>query len=279
MAIKRYKPITPTQRFKTVNKSDEITQSDNNPLKSLVVGARKSAGRNNYGRITSRRRGGGHKKLYRVIDYLRRDKIDIPAVVESIEYDPNRSANIALLCYKDGERRYIISPKGIKVGQKVYSSLERVELEVGNAAPLKSIPVGTTVHNIEMYPGRGAQLVRSAGSFATISGTDKDYVILKFPSGEVRKIHGDCFAVVGIVGNLEHNQVKIGKAGRNRWLGKRPKVRGVAMNPIDHPHGGGEGKTAAGRHPVSPWGKLTKGKKTRNVRKVSSRLILSRRKK
>ena len=277
MAIKRYKPVTPTQRFKTVNQSDELTTKQNLPEKSLVIGARKKAGRNNYGRITMRRKGGGHKKLYRIIDYLRRDKMDISSVVESIEYDPNRSANIALLCYKDGERRYIISPKGLKLGQEVISST-KVDLSPGNASFLKNLPVGTLVHNIEMQPGRGAQLVRSAGAFAIISGSDKEYIILKFPSGEVRKIHGECFAVVGIVGNIDHNLVKIGKAGRNRWLGKRPKVRGVAMNPIDHPHGGGEGKTAAGRHPVSPWGKLTKGKKTRNVRKVSSRLILSRRK-
>jgi large subunit ribosomal protein L2 len=221
-----------------------------------------------------RRRGGGHKRRYRIIDF-RRDKMNIPATVETIEYDPNRSANIARVCYADGARAYIIAPQGLQVGQKIISG-EKVEIEVGNAAPIGNLPIGANVHNIELTLGRGGQLARSAGSSAIITGRDGDYTIVKLPSGEARKIHSRCMATIGIVGNHEHELVSIGKAGRSRWLGRRPRVRGVAMNPIDHPLGGGEGKTSGGRHPVTPWGKPTRGKKTRNRRKPSERFILSR---
>ncbi len=275
MPVKKFKPTTPTQRFKTVITSD--VRSSDKPHKALAKGASKTAGRNNKGRITVRRRGGGHKRKLRTIDFAR-DKMGIEARVETIEYDPNRSSDIALVCYKDGERRYIIAPKGLQVGQTIVSA-EKVENEVGNAAPIGSLPVGAQVHNIEVQIGHGGQIARSAGSFATISGHDGDYTIIKLPSSEVRKIHKKCMATVGIVGNGEHEQVRLGKAGRSRWLGRRPKVRGVVMNPVDHPHGGGEGKTSGGRHPVTPWGKPTKGKKTRHLRKPSDRFILNRRKK
>lgn len=274
MAIKRYKPTTPTQRFKTVIHSEEITEKT--PYKALLKPRKLTAGRNNYGRITVRRRGGGHKKRYRIIDF-KRNKWNIPAKVEAIEYDPNRSANIARLLYADGERRYITAPAGLQVGSKIVAGdPDKIEMEVGNATFLGKIPIGTNVHNIELQIGTGAQLARSAGVYATISGHDGDYTIVKLPSGEVRKVHSRCLATIGIVGNHEHEQVTLGKAGRSRWLGRRPKVRGVAMNPVDHPHGGGEGRTSGGRHPVTPWGKPTKGKKTRNVRKVSEKFILSR---
>lgn len=273
MAVKKFKPTTPTLRFKTVVK--EAGLSKEGPHKALTSGASQSAGRNNYGRITIRRRGNGHKRKYRVIDF-RRNKFDIPAKVESVEYDPNRSANIALLLYKDGERRYIIAPQGLKVGSQVVSSTKTVEVEPGNAAPLSVLPIGANIHNIELQLGKGAQMARSAGTFATISGRDGNYTIIKLPSGEVRKVHNRCMATIGIVGNGEHEQTSIGKAGRSRWLGNRPKVRGVVMNPIDHPHGGGEGRTSGGRHPVTPWGKPTKGMKTRNKRKVSEKFIISR---
>ena len=280
MPIKKFKPTTPGQRFKSVLRSTEISQG-NSPHRRLTKGLMNKAGRNNAGRISVRRRGGGHKRLYRTIDF-KRDKWDIPAKVESIEYDPNRSANIALVCYKDGERRYIIAPQSLQVGQTILSVKEavskKIEVDPGNAAPLMVIPTGTDVHNIELQIGKGAQMARSAGSFATISGRDKDYTLLKLPSGEVRRVNNKCMAVIGTVGNAEHNLVSLGKAGRSRWLRKRPKVRGVAMNPIDHPHGGGEGKSSGGRHPVTPWGKPTKGKKTRKVRKISNRFILSSRK-
>jgi len=274
MAIKKFKPTTPTQRFKTVVRSANLSESG--PFKPLVSGTSDTAGRNNYGRITVRRRGGGHKKKYRAIDFLRNKK-GIVARVESIEYDPNRTAYIALVCYADGERRYIIAPEGLKVGQEVVSN-DQVENEPGNTAPIGNIPIGTNIHGIEMVLGRGAQIARSAGSFAIISGRDKGYTIIKLPSGEVRKINDRCIATIGIVSNGEHELLSIGKAGRNRWMGNRPKVRGVAMNPVDHPHGGGEGKTSGGRHPVSPWGKPTKGKKTRNKKKVGTNLIINRRK-
>ncbi|RME93832.1 MAG: 50S ribosomal protein L2 [Candidatus Hydrogenedentota bacterium] len=274
MAVKKFKPITPGLRFKTVIKSEEITTDK--PYKGLVTGKKSNAGRNNYGRITVRRRGGGHKRLYRIIDF-KRDKWNIPAKVEAIEYDPNRSANIARLLYADGDRRYIIAPLGIKVGQAIIAGdPDKIEMEVGNTTYLGKIPVGTNVHNIELQIGKGGALARSAGAYATISGHDGDYTIVKLPSGEVRKIHSNCKATIGVVGNLDHEKVSIGKAGRSRWLGRRPKVRGVAMNPVDHPHGGGEGKTSGGRHPVTPWGQPTKGKKTRNKRKVSEKFILSR---
>ncbi|MDH4200459.1 MAG: 50S ribosomal protein L2 [Spirochaetia bacterium] len=274
MAIKRFKPTTSTQRFKTVVRSADL--SETTPHKSLVSGTHDTAGRNNYGRITVRRRGGGHKRKYRTIDFMR-DKKNIPARVETLEYDPNRTSYIALLCYNDGERRYIIAPEGLKVGGTIIRN-DQVDNEPGNAAPIGNIPVGTSIHNIELVLGRGGQLARSAGSFAIISGRDKGYTIIKLPSGEVRKINDRCMATVGIVSNSEHELTSIGKAGRSRWMGLRPKVRGVVMNPVDHPHGGGEGKTSGGRHPVSPWGKPTKGKKTRNKRKTSSNFIINRRK-
>lgn len=275
MPIKRFRPKTPTLRYKTVLQSDEVTESQ--PHKPLLTYLKETAGRNNHGRITVRRRGGGHKRRYRIIDF-RRNKLNIPAVVETIEYDPNRSANIALVCYADGARSYIIAPKGLKVGQKIVSG-DKVEIEIGNAAPIGTLPIGANVHNIELTLGRGAQLARSAGAFAIISGRDGEYTIIKLPSGETRKVHSRCIATIGVVGNHEHELVSIGKAGRSRWLGKRPRVRGVAMNPVDHPLGGGEGKTSGGRHPVTPWGKPTRGKKTRNKRKTSERFIVSRKRK
>jgi len=272
MAIKRFNPNTPTLRYKTVLKSSEVTATE--PYKPLLTYLKETAGRNNYGRITVRRRGGGHKRRYRIVDF-RRNKMNVPATVETIEYDPNRSANIALVCYADGARAYIIAPQGLQVGQKIVSG-EKVEIEVGNAAPIGTLPIGANVHNIELTLGRGGQLARSAGSFAVITGRDGEYTIVKLPSGEARKIHSRCMATIGIVGNHEHELVSIGKAGRSRWLGRRPRVRGVAMNPVDHPLGGGEGKTSGGRHPVTPWGKPTRGKKTRNKRKNSERFIVSR---
>ncbi|HRP68032.1 MAG TPA: 50S ribosomal protein L2 [Turneriella sp.] len=272
MPIKKFKPNTPTQRYKSVLKSSEVTEST--PHKALLTFKKESAGRNNQGRITSRRRGGGHKRRYRVIDF-RRNKFNIPATVETVEYDPNRSANIALICYADGARSYIIAPQGLKIGQKIISA-PKVEIEVGNAAPLSSLPIGAHIHNIELTLGRGGQLARSAGTFAIISGRDGDYTIIKLPSGETRKVHNRCIATLGVVGNHEHELVSLGKAGRSRWLGLRPRVRGVAMNPVDHPLGGGEGKTSGGRHPVSPWGQPTRGYKTRNKRKTSERFIISR---
>ncbi|MBV6492884.1 MAG: 50S ribosomal protein L2 [Turneriella sp.] len=272
MAIKRFKPNTPTQRYKSVLRSDEVTES--RPHKALLTFKKETAGRNNQGRITSRRRGGGHKRRFRIIDF-RRNKVNIPATVETIEYDPNRSANIALVCYADGARAYIIAPQGLKVGQKIISA-PKVEIEVGNAAPLSALPIGAHIHNVELTLGRGGQLARSAGTFAIISGRDGDYTIIKLPSGETRKVHNRCMATIGVVGNHEHELVSLGKAGRSRWLGLRPRVRGVAMNPVDHPLGGGEGKTSGGRHPVSPWGQPTRGYKTRNKRKTSERFIISR---
>lgn len=275
MGIKRYKSITPGMRGKTGLTFEEITNTV--PLKSLTKGKKKINGRMKTGRISVRRRGGGHKKKFRLIDF-KRDKFDIEAKVASIEYDPNRSANIALLHYVDGEKRYIIAPNKLEVGQSVVSG-EKVKLQIGNAMKLKNIPVGTIVHNIEMEPNRGAQIARSAGSFVQVSGFEKKRAILKMPSGEMRYINDECLATIGQVGNLDYIKIRIGKAGRNRWMGKRPKVRGVVMNPFDHPHGGGEGKTSGGRHPVTPWGVPTKGYKTRNKKKPSSSFILRRRKK
>ena len=273
MAIKRFNPGTPSQRWKTTIRSEDITT--NEPYKPLLAPMKESGGRNNYGRITVRRRGGGHKRRYRIIDFVRRDKMGIPAKVETIEYDPNRSANIALVCYRDGERRYILAPQGLKVGTSILAD-NKVENEPGNTAPIGQIPVGSNVHNIELQIGKGGQMARSAGTFAVISGRDGEYTVIKLPSGEVRKVHSRCLATIGIVGNGEHELVSLGKAGRSRWLGIRPSVRGVAMNPIDHPLGGGEGRSSGGRHPVTPWGKPTRGKKTRNKRKNSERFILSR---
>ena len=275
MPVKTVKPTTPGQRQKSVSTFEEITKSK--PEKSLVRPLKKSGGRNNKGRITSRRRGGGHKRQYRIIDF-KRNKFDIPAKVVAIEYDPNRSARIALLHYIDGEKRYILSPYGIKVGDKVVSSQKKAPLKIGNCLPLSKIPSGLFVHNVELIPGKGAQMVRSAGVGAQVLAKDAGMVTLKLPSGEVRMVREKCMVTIGEVGNKSHETVKIGKAGRSRWLGRRPKVRGVAMNPVDHPMGGGEGKSSGGRHPTTPWGKPTKGYKTRKKNKTSNRYITKRRK-
>ncbi len=273
MPVKHFKPTTPSLRFKTVSSFEEITKSE--PESSLVVSLKKKGGRNNRGRITCRHRGGGHKRAYRIIDF-KRDKTDIPARVASIEYDPNRSARIALLNYADGEKRYILAPVGLKVGDQLKSA-EKAEIRVGNTMKLSNIPLGTTVHNIELKVGKGGQIARSAGSYAQLMAKEGKYAQLKMPSGEVRMVLLECKATIGQVGNIEHENVKVGKAGKSRWLGRRPKVRGVAMNPVDHPMGGGEGKASGGRHPCSPWGVLSKGKKTRKI-KSSDRLIVKRRK-
>lgn len=275
MGIKKFKPITPTQRYKTVSTFEEITTDK--PQKSLTKGKPKKAGRGAGGRISVRRRGGGHKRKYRVIDF-KRDKYDIPGKVASIEYDPNRSARIALINYADGEKRYILAPNKLNVGDTILSG-PSVKAVLGNALPIKNIPLGTIVHNIELRRGKGGQMARSAGSYAQISAREGKYVIIKLPSGEQRMVYGECFATVGQVSNIDHEQVILGKAGRSRWLGRRPKVRGVVMNPVDHPHGGGEGRTSGGRHPVTPWGKPTKGYKTRKKRKTTEKYIISRKKK
>ena len=272
MGIKRFKPYTPSRRFMTVSDFAEITKTE--PEKSLTVGFVRGTGRNNQGRITCRHKGGGHKRRYRIIDF-RRDKIGVPAKVAAIEYDPNRSARIALLVYADGEKRYIIWPEGLKVGDTVVAGPD-AEIKVGNALPLRNIPVGTIVHNVELKPGKGGQLARAAGSFAQLMGKVGDYAQLRLPSGELRLVHLDCMATIGQVGNLDHENIVIGKAGRSRWLGIRPTVRGTAMNPVDHPHGGGEGRTF-GKHPVTPWGQPTKGYKTRRSKKYSDRFIIKRR--
>jgi large subunit ribosomal protein L2 len=272
--IKRYKPTSPGRRFQTVSTFAEITKEK--PDKSLTRPLKKSGGRNNNGRITSRHRGGGHKRKYRIIDF-KREKFTVPAKVESIEYDPNRSARIALLCYVDGERRYILMPEGLKVGDILTSGPE-AEIRPGNALPLQNIPVGTFIHNIELKRHHGGQLVRGAGTFAQLLAKEGDYAHVKLRSGEVRLIRQECMATIGQVGNAAHENLSIGKAGRKRWLGCRPKVRGVAMNPVDHPHGGGEGKTAGGRHPVTPWGVPTKGFKTRKKKRASNKYIVKRRK-
>jgi len=272
MATKRKQPTTPGQRFRNQATYDEVTKSKPEP--SLVEPLKRSGGRNSNGRITSRRRGGGHKRRYRIIDF-KRDKFDVPGKVASIEYDPNRSARIALIHYADGEKRYILAPQGLRVNDEVLSA-ENPPLRPGNALPLKHIPQGAMVHNVEMKPGKGGQIVRSAGTSAQIMAKEGRYVTLKLPSGEMRMILEDCRATIGEVGNKDHENVTLGKAGRSRWLGKRPKVRGVAMNPIDHPMGGGEGRTSGGGHPRSPWGWQTKGKKTRKA-KESDRYIVKRR--
>lgn len=273
MALKKFKPTTPARRYYTVSSFDEITKST--PEKSLVVPLKKTGGRNNLGRVTSRWIGGGHKRMYRLIDF-KRDKDGIAAKVVSIEYDPNRSSRIALLQYMDGEKRYIIAPVGLKVGSMLESG-ETVEIQVGNTLPLKSIPVGSIVHCVEMKPKKGAQIGRSAGAAIQLLAKDGEYCTLRLASGEVRRIHRDCRATIGQVGNLDHENISIGKAGRSRWLGKNPEVRGVAMNPVDHPLGGGEGKTSGGRHPVSPWGWNTKGMRTRKPKKASNKYIVKRR--
>ncbi len=274
MGIQKLKPVTPGQRFRTVSDFSELTAST--PEKSLLEPIKRTGGRNNNGRITCRHRGGGHKRRYRRIDF-KRNKIGVPARVATIEYDPNRSARIALLAYADGEKRYIIWPKGLKVNDTVVSG-EEASFSVGNSMPLHRIPLGTVVHNVEMQIGKGGQIVRSAGSFAQVLAKEGEYVTLRLPSGEVRMVHKNCSATIGEVGNSEHENIVIGKAGKSRWLGRRPKVRGVVMNPVDHPHGGGEGKTSGGRHPVSPWGQPAKGFKTRS-KKPSDKFIVRRRKK
>ena len=273
MATKQLKPITPASRFASRPDFSEITTSK--PEKSLVRKLNKTGGRNNKGRITSRRRGGGHKRSYRIIDF-KRNKFDIEAKVATIEYDPNRSAYISLIHYSDGDKRYILSPLGLKVGDPILSG-DNAPLKVANALQLKNIPAGLFVHNIEMEPGKGGQLVRSAGASAQVMAHADGFCTLKLPSGEVRMVRENCMATIGQVGNRSHEQVVSGKAGRTRWLGRRPKVRGVAMNPVDHPMGGGEGKSSGGRHPTSPWGKPTKGFKTRKKNKKSNEMIVKRR--
>ncbi len=272
MAIKTYRPVTSTLRFQTTLVTDEL--APNQPLKALTEPKQRTGGRRNAGDITSRFRGGGHKRKYRVIDF-KREKAGIPATVLSLEYDPNRSARVALLAYADGEKRYILQPDGLKVGQKVVSGPE-ADILVGNALPLRNIPPGTTVHNVELRPGKGAQMARSAGAAAQLVAKEGDYALLKLPSGETRRVQVECMATIGQVGNLDHENISIGKAGRTRWLGKRPHNRGVSMNPVDHPHGGGEGKTSGGRHPVTPWGQPTRGYKTRNSKRTD-KFIVSRR--
>ena len=269
MPIKSYRPTTPTRRFQTTVTRDDITKQT--PEKSLVESRKRSGGRNSTGRVTSRFIGGGAKKAYRVIDF-KRDKAGIPAVVAAIEYDPNRSARIALLNYADGEKRYILQPAGLKVGQKLMSGPE-ADILVGNALPLKNIPAGTIVHNIELKPGKGGQMARSAGSQAQLVSREGGLALLKLPSGEIRRVQVECMATVGQVGNLDHENVSLGKAGRTRWLGKRPHNRGVTMNPVDHPHGGGEGRTSGGRHPVTPWGQPTRGFKTRNNKRTDKWIV------
>jgi len=273
MGIKKLKPVTAGTRFKSViDFKSEITKSK--PEKSLLAPLKKTGGRNNQGKMTMRHIGGGHKRRYRIIDF-KRDKFDIPAIVKAIEYDPNRTANIALLEYQDGEKRYIIAPDKLQVGQTVLSGQE-VEPAVGNAMKLKNIPLGTLIHNVEMVPGRGGQIAKSAGCYAQLTGKEDKYVVLRMPSGEIRKVLAECMATVGTVGNADHFNVVIGKAGRKRWLGRRPRVRGVAMNPVDHPMGGGEGR-ASGGHPRSRKGIPAKGYKTRDKNKKSNALIISRR--
>ena len=273
MAIIKTKPTSPGRRFVQTIKSDHLHTGK--PYKPLVKGLRKTGGRNTHGRITTRHIGGGHKKLYRMIDF-KRNKDDIDGIVERIQYDPNRSAHIALILYKDGERRYIIAPKKLAQGDTIVSG-EKAPLKNGNTLPLSKIPVGTVVHCIEMKPGKGAQLARSAGTSVQVLAREGNYATLRLKSGEVRKVLSNCKATIGAVSNSEHALRSVGKAGAKRWLGRRPKVRGVAMNPIDHPHGGGEGKTSGGRHPVTPWGVPTKGFRTRKTKQKSNRLIVRRR--
>lgn len=274
MAIKKFKSTSPGRRHMTVSNFDEITKKE--PEKKLLKPLNKSGGRNFRGKMTVRHRGGGHKRLYRLIDF-KRDKDGVPAKVAGIEYDPNRSANIALLHYVDGEKRYILAPDGLKTGDQVKSGPD-ADIRIGNALQLRNIPVGSTIHNVELKPGKGGQFVRSAGSSAQLMAKEGNYAHLRLPSGEVRLVHLNCKATIGQVGNLEHENIEIGKAGRSRWLGIRPKVRGVVMNPADHPHGGGEGKSPIGRNPVTPWGKPSLGVKTRKKNKSSDKMIIKKRK-
>ena len=275
MGLKKYKPRTASLRFTTLSDFDGVSKK--RPESRLVTIKKSTAGRNAQGRITIRHRGGGHKKFLRLVDF-KRQKFDIPATVQAIEYDPNRSARLALLAYVDGEKRYILAPDGLKVGDKVMSG-PKAEPAVGNALPLSAIPLSMSVHCIEMIPGGGAKIARSAGMIVKIAARDDEYAQLRLPSGEIRKVSVRCLATIGQVGNLEHENISLGKAGRKRWKGIRPTVRGVAMNPVDHPMGGGEGRSSGGGHPVSPWGQLAKGKKTRNPRKPSRKFIVQRRKK
>ncbi len=277
MGIKKYKPTTPSMRWTKLSDFSEITKQK--PEKSLVEPLKKTGGRNNYGRVTVRQRGGGHKRLYRVIDF-KRNKFDVPGKVVAFEYDPNRSARIALVEYPDGEKRYILAPLGMNIGDEISSSREsEADIKVGNTMPIRYIPQGMMVHNIELIPGKGGQIARSAGSYAQILAREENYIHVRMPSGEVRLIRPECRATIGQIGNIEHEEQTMGKAGRMRWRGIRPTTRGVAMNPVDHPHGGGEGKAGQGNpHPVSKWGKPTKGYKTRKKEKYSDRYIVKRRK-
>ncbi len=272
MPLRQYKPITPGMRGLVLIDRAHVYKGD--PVKTLTEGLTKKGGRNNNGRITARRRGGGHKRKYRVVDFKRR-KFDVPATVERIEYDPNRSAFIALIKYQDGELAYILAPARMRAGAQVVAG-ERVDVKPGNAMLLTNMPIGTIVHNVEMKPGKGGQIARAAGTYAQLVGRDQGYAQLKLGSGEVRVVRGECMATVGAVSNADKQNIKLGKAGRKRWLGKRPEVRGVSMNPVDHPHGGGEGRTSGGRHPVTPWGKPTKGKRTRS-NKSTDKFIIRRR--
>ena len=274
MALKQFNPVTPSQRQLVQVDRSELWRGK--PVKKLTEGLTGSGGRNNTGRVTARRMGGGHKRTYRLVDFKRR-RLDMPATVERLEYDPNRTGFIALIKYGDGTLSYILAPQRLKVGDQVVAG-ERADIKPGNAMPLKNIPVGTIVHNVELKAGAGGQLARAAGTYVQIVGRDSGYAQLKLSSGELRMVRGECFATIGAVSNPDQANVNLGKAGRNRWLGVRPSVRGVAMNPIDHPHGGGEGRTSGGRHPVTPWGKPTKGKKTRNNKKTD-RLVIRRRQK
>ncbi|MCX7983584.1 MAG: 50S ribosomal protein L2 [Bacteroidetes bacterium] len=277
MGIRKLRPITPGTRFFSVSTFEEITKTE--PEKSLLRPLKKSGGRNNLGRITSRHRGGGHKRMYRVVDF-HRDKHGIVGTVAAIEYDPNRTCRIALIHYADGEKRYILAPEGLTVGAKIMSGPD-AEVQVGNALPLRSIPAGTMVHNVELFPGKGGQIGRSAGNSLQIMAKEGDWVTLKMPSGEIRKFRADCYATVGVVGNADHENISLGKAGRSRWLGIRPQTRGMAMNPVDHPMGGGEGRSKSGggwQHPESPWGKYAKGLKTRKRKNPSNKYIVKRRK-
>jgi len=275
MSTKRLKPDTPSRRFNVVPTFEERTKSK--PERKLTVALRKTGGRNHHGKITSRRRGGGHKRRYRLIDF-KRNKFDILGTILAIEYDPNRSSRIALVQYEDGEKRYIIAPDGIKVDQKIMSSDKNsVDFEIGNSMKMKFIPDGMLIHNIELKPGKGAQMARSAGCYARIMAKENNMITIKLPSNEMRMVSQECAATIGVVGNKKHENSTIGKAGKSRWLGRRPKVRGVAMNPVDHPHGGGEGKTSGGRHPTSPWGTPAKGYKTRKKNKISNKFIVKRR--
>jgi len=272
MALKQFKPTTPGRRGLVL--VDRAGLWKGKPEKALTEGLRKKGGRNNTGRITARRRGGGHKRRYRIVDF-KRTKYDVAGTIERLEYDPNRTAFIALIAYEDGERSYILAPQRVAVGDKVVAGLQ-ADIKPGNAMPMKNIPVGTIIHNVEMKPGKGGQIARSAGTYVQLIGKDQGYAQLRLSSGELRMVLSECMATIGAVSNPDQQNIKLGKAGRSRWLGKRPSVRGVAMNPIDHPHGGGEGRTSGGRHPVTPWGKPTKGKRTRSNKKTD-RLIMRRR--